>query len=52
MGTKAEMVELLRLVEEKKVKPHIGNVLDLREASEGHRLMECGESIGKIALNL
>lgn len=52
MGTKAEMVELLRLVEEKKVKPHIGNVLDLREAAEGHRLMENGESIGKIALNL
>ena len=52
MGTKAEMVELLRLVEEKKVTPHIENVLDLREASEGHRLMESGESIGKIVLKL
>ena len=52
MGTKPEMIELLDLVARKKIKPYIGERFDLKEASEGHRLMEAGESIGKIVLKV
>jgi len=52
MGTMAEMKELLSLVADGKIKPHIGRVLSLAEAPEAHRLMEAGESTGKIALRV
>jgi NADPH:quinone reductase-like Zn-dependent oxidoreductase len=52
MGTMTEMRELLALVEAGNIKPHIGRVLPLQDAAEGHRLMEAGESIGKIALRV
>ncbi len=50
LGTKAEMEELIRLVADGKLKPHIGRVLDLKDGAEGHRLMESGEVTGKIIL--
>jgi len=52
LGTQSEMRELLELVEKRNIKPVIGKTLPLKDASEGHRLMEAGESIGKIALSV
>ena len=52
MGSKAEMIELMGLMEQGKVRPHIGKILPLKEVAEGHRLMDMGESIGKIALKV
>lgn len=52
MGTKSEMQELLNLMTAGKIKPYIGSVLPLSAAAEGHRLMESGESIGKMTLRI
>jgi NADPH2:quinone reductase len=52
MGTRGEMVELVDLVERRLIKPCVGRALPLSDAAEGHRLMESGESIGKIALRI
>jgi NADPH2:quinone reductase len=52
MGTKGEMQELLSLAAQRKIKPYIGNVLKLEDAAEAHRMMESGESIGKLALKI
>jgi len=34
---------LLKLVSEGKVKPHIGDKLELKDAAEGHRLLAEGK---------
>ncbi|OGC95986.1 MAG: hypothetical protein A2W25_09590 [candidate division Zixibacteria bacterium RBG_16_53_22] len=52
LGTKDEMQALLRLVEQGIIRPYAGVTLPLAEAAEGHRLVESGESIGKIALRV
>jgi NADPH2:quinone reductase len=46
------MQELLQLMSQGKIKPYIGKTLPLKDAAEGHRLMEAGESIGKITLQV
>jgi NADPH:quinone reductase-like Zn-dependent oxidoreductase len=52
LGTKTEMQALLNLVERGSIKPHAGMALPLADAAEGHRLVESGESIGKVALRV
>jgi len=46
------MQALLQLVERGNVKPSVGVTIPLADAAEGHRLVESGESIGKIALRV
>jgi NADPH2:quinone reductase len=52
LGEKHELEELLKLVSEGKVKPHIGAKLDLKDAAEGHKLIAEGKVIGKVVLVL
>jgi NADPH:quinone reductase-like Zn-dependent oxidoreductase len=52
MGSKAEMIELIGLMEQGKILPHIGKILPLKDAAIGHELMDRGESIGKITLRV
>ncbi|AIF85244.1 Zn-dependent alcohol dehydrogenase [Candidatus Nitrososphaera evergladensis SR1] len=51
LGTKAQLVELLRLVQAKKIKPVIDSVFPLKEAGQAQDRMEKGLHAGKILLN-
>lgn len=51
MGTKGELLEVLKFFPRKKLKPVIDTVLSLKEAGEAHRLMEDRRQFGKIVLN-
>jgi len=50
LGEKRELEELVKLVSEKKVVPHIGETLSLKDAAKGHQLIEEGKVIGKVVL--
>jgi NADPH:quinone reductase-like Zn-dependent oxidoreductase len=50
MGTRDELVELVRLCETKGVRPVIDRELPLSEAREGLAAMERGELVGKVVL--
>lgn len=50
LGEKNELEELIKLVSEGKIKPHIGASLDLKDAAKAHEMMAKGEVIGKIVL--
>lgn len=50
LGEKRELEELVKLVSLGKVKPQIGEVIELKDAAKGHQLMEEGKVIGKIVL--
>jgi NADPH:quinone reductase-like Zn-dependent oxidoreductase len=50
MGTKAELVDLLALLERTGVRPRIDRVLSLDDAIDGLAAMEHGEQIGKIVV--
>jgi NADPH:quinone reductase-like Zn-dependent oxidoreductase len=50
LGEKYELEELIKLVSEGKVKPHIGATLELKDAAKAHEMMAKGEVIGKIVL--
>jgi NADPH:quinone reductase-like Zn-dependent oxidoreductase len=52
LGTRNELRALLGLVEKRSIKPCVGMTLPLADAAEGHRLVESGESIGKVALRV
>ncbi len=52
MGTKAEMREILRLIERRRLAPVIYAVLPLEEAAEAHRMMEESRHFGKIVLQV
>jgi NADPH2:quinone reductase len=52
LGEKHELEELIMLVSEGKVKPHIGATLDLKDAAKAHEMMAKGEVIGKIVLRI
>ena len=41
-----------RLVDEGKLKPHVGRIIDLEELAEGHRLQESGHVTGKIVVRV
>ncbi len=52
LGEKHELEELIKLVSEGKVKPHIGATLELKDAAKAHGMMAKGEVIGKIVLKM
>lgn len=50
LGEKYELEELLKLVSDGSIKPHIGAKFDLKDAAEAQNLMTKGKVIGKIIL--
>lgn len=52
LGEKSELEELVKLVSEGKIKPHIGAELELKDAAKAHEMMAKGEVIGKIVLRV
>ena len=52
LGEKNELEELIKLVSEGKIKPHIGAALELKDAAKAHEMMAKGEVIGKIVLKV
>jgi NADPH:quinone reductase-like Zn-dependent oxidoreductase len=52
LGNKHDFFHLINLAAEGKIKPVIKNQFNLSEASKAHKLMESGNYIGKIILNV
>ncbi len=50
LGEKEELVKLVDLVSRGKVKPYIGETLDLKDAAKGHVLIGEGKVTGKVVL--
>jgi len=50
MGSKGEVLEVMRLVEEGKLRPVVHRVFPLREAAKAHRTLEEREHFGKLVL--
>jgi len=50
LGTRAELIEILRLAGEKKLVPVIDRVMPLSDAAEAHRLLADRKQFGKIVL--
>jgi NADPH:quinone reductase-like Zn-dependent oxidoreductase len=50
MGTRAELAQVLRLVDHADLRPVIDRVLPLTDAAEGLRLLAAGEAFGKVVL--
>jgi NADPH:quinone reductase-like Zn-dependent oxidoreductase len=50
MGSKGEVLEVIRLVEEGKLRPVVHRVFPLREAAKAHRTLEEREHFGKLVL--
>ncbi len=52
LGTKKQLLSMLRFMEEHKVKPIIDSVLPLRDAKIAHKIMEESKHFGKIVLRI
>ncbi|CUS81015.1 NADPH:quinone reductase [Candidatus Kryptonium thompsonii] len=52
MGSKAELMEVLKFFQNGKLKPVIHTVLPLEEAQEAHRILENREAFGKVVLKI
>ncbi len=52
MGSKGEMFRILKLVEDRKLKPVIYRVLPLKQAQEAHRLLEGFSPFGKVVMTV
>lgn len=52
LGTKNELVEMMRFMQRKKIKPIIDSTFMLREAADAHRRMESSRHFGKILLKM
>lgn len=50
LGTMAELAELVRWLAEGRVRPHVGHRFPLAQAADAQRLMEAGQSLGKMLL--
>jgi NADPH:quinone reductase-like Zn-dependent oxidoreductase len=50
LGEKEELEELVNLVSQGKVKPYIGETLDLKDAAKGHQLIWDGKVTGKVVM--
>jgi NADPH:quinone reductase-like Zn-dependent oxidoreductase len=50
MGTKADLIEALRFVENGDIRPVVSEVLRLADVRQAHALIEEGKSVGKIVL--
>lgn len=49
---KEDLAQLFKLLSEKKIKPEIGKIMNLSEASEAHKLVEEAKIEGKIILRI
>lgn len=49
-GSKAELLEALRFVASGQLKPVVGEVMPLRDATEAHAKFEAGRKVGKMVL--
>jgi NADPH:quinone reductase-like Zn-dependent oxidoreductase len=52
MGSKGELMEVLKFFTDGKLKPVIHAVLPLEEAKEAHRILEEREVFGKVVLKI
>lgn len=52
LGEKRELEELIKLVSLGKVKPHIGAVMELKDAAKAHEMIVKGEVIGKVVMKI
>ncbi len=52
LGSLQELHNLVDLLNEGAIRPHIDRIFDLRNADEAHRYMESGQHIGKIILKV
>ncbi|MFQ5891926.1 MAG: zinc-binding dehydrogenase [Candidatus Methanofastidiosia archaeon] len=52
MGTKKELLDVLKLVWQRKLKPVVDRVLPLRDARKAHELMETRAQFGKLVLRV
>ena len=52
MGNKEEFENVLKLIEEGKLKPVIDKVFPLKEAAKAQQRMEEGKHLGKIVLEI
>jgi NADPH:quinone reductase-like Zn-dependent oxidoreductase len=52
MGSKAELLRALRLVEQGRLKPVVDRVLPIAEIATGHTLLESRVAVGKVVLTL
>ncbi len=50
MGSKSELLDVMRLVEKKALKPVVDSVFPMEKAAEAHRRMESRKHFGKIVL--
>lgn len=50
LGEKHELEELVKMVSEGSVKPHIHDRLNLKDAGEAHKMMAEGKTIGKLVM--
>lgn len=51
-GTKAELMQALRFVEDGRIRPVVGAVHPLREAADAQRRVQAGEKVGKVVLQV
>ena len=52
MGRKADLLRVVALLGEKKVRPVVDRVLPLREARKAHELLEARQAFGKLVLSV
>lgn len=52
MGSKGELLEVMRFVDRGKLKPIVDRVFPLQDAAKGHDLMESRQHFGKIVLSV
>jgi NADPH:quinone reductase-like Zn-dependent oxidoreductase len=52
LGTKKELVEMMRFMQTKKIRPVIDSKIDLRKAAYAHERMEKNQHFGKIVLTI
>lgn len=50
LGTKEQLLRLVRFVDRKKIRPVIDSVIPLKEAAQAHERMEAGRHMGKMLL--
>lgn len=52
MGDRHDLVSLIALITSKKIKPVYSHVFPLEEVGKAHQVLENGENLGKVVLNL
>lgn len=52
LGSPKEFFDLVTLFNQKKIKPYIDKVFELKDVQSAHKYMEAGEHIGKILLKI